>query len=254
MALTARSLFLYGLEITDDNSSLDFRYPSGGTLYAATLRTGYYSLNGLWTEVVRAMVEVLPAFVGAFSINRTIALGTENRTTLTSASGTFDLMFGTGPRSTTSCAAILGFNAANYTGANNYTTAATAGTALITEREGYSYLGTDFIRRVQGQVNISASGEKEAVIFQVQRFWQTEFKFEPEAKVMTEWTPMMEWLIQQREFEFTPEISVPNTVYEGTLEKTDADSKGLGFELKEMLPDFPFYYRTGMMQFRLKQT
>jgi len=65
---------------------------------------------------------------------------------------------------------------------------------------------------------------------------------------------MMEWLIQQREFEFTPEISSPNLVYEGTLEKTDSDSKGLGFEFKEMLPDFPFYYRTGMMQFRLKQT
>lgn len=254
MALTARSLFLYGLEITDENSSLDFRYPSGGTLYAATLRTGYYSLQGLWTEVIRAMVEVVPSFVGAISINRSINNGTENRATLTSASGTFSLMFATGPRTATSCRAILGFNAVDYTGANNYTTAATAGTALITEREGYSYLGTDFIRRVQGQVNISANGEKEAVVFQVMRFWQTEFRFEPEAKVITEWTPLFEWLIQQREFEFTPEISSPNVVYEGTLEKTDADSKGLGFEMKEMLPDFPFYYRTGMLQFRLKQS
>jgi hypothetical protein len=253
MALTSRSLFLYGLEITDDNSSLDFRYPSGGPTYAATLRTGYYSLNGLWTEVVRAMVAVVPAFVGAFSINRTINSGTENRTTITSASGTLDLLFLTGARSSTSCRAILGFSALDYTANTNYTTAATAGTALISEREGYTYLGTDFIRKVQGAVNISANGEKEAVVFQVQRFWQAEFRFEPESKVIIEWTPMMEWLIQQRDFEFTPEISSPNTVYEGTLEKTDSDSKGLGFEFKEMLPDFPFYYRTGMMQFRLKQ-
>jgi hypothetical protein len=97
---------------------------------------------------------------------------------------------------------------------------------------------------------VSAAGVKEAVVWQVQEFLEVEFKYEPEAKVITEWEPLVEWMIQQRGFEFTPEIGLPNIVVDCTLESSSGDGKGLGFKWKEMLPQFPFLYQTGLMRFR----
>jgi len=248
MALRAKSLFLYGFDINATNASLDFNVNGGSTLQA-TLRYGYYSLNSLMTEVIRAMGEQAPLETFTYSINRAVSGGLENRVTILIASGTITLLFGSGPRIVSSCSAILGFAAADVTGAS-LTSIATAGTALVTEREGYSYLSPDFTRKVKGSVNISASGVKEAIVYEVQQFAQVEFKHEPEAKVITQWTPLMDWLMQQRPVELTPELTTPSVVIEGTLEKTGYDSAGLGYQLLEMLPDFPFYYRTGLMVFR----
>ena len=57
--------------------------------------------------------------------------------------------------------------------------------------------------------------------------------------------------MQQKSLEFTPEISDPNVFYEGTLEQSTADGKGLAFTAKEMLPDFPNLYDIGLMKFRV---
>lgn len=248
MALKKKSLFLYGYEVTALNRSLDFKVNAGPTRQA-TLRTGYYSLTSLLTEVVRALQSQEPLQTFAYSVNRSIAGNLENRVTLTIAAGTLTLLFGTGPRVTSSIGPTLGFAVADVTGAS-LTGTSTTGTALQTELVGYNYLGPDFSRKVKGSVNISASGVKEAIVYEVQQFTQVEFKHEPEAKVMTEWRPMLEWMIKQRPFEFTPEFTSPNDIIEGTLERTQYDSNGLGYQMTEMLPDFPFYYRTGLMVFR----
>lgn len=248
MALRAKSLFLYGFDINATNSSLDFRVNAGPTLQA-TLRFGYYSLNALMTEVVRAMGEQAPLETFSYSINRTVSGGLQNRVTISIAAGTITLLFGSGPRLSSSCSAILGYPATNATGAN-LQSSTTAGTALVTELAGYTYLSPDFTRKVKGSVNISASGVKEAIVYEVQQFAQVEFKHEPEAKVITQWTPLMDWMMQQRPIEFTPEITSPSDVIEGTLERTGYDNAGLGYQLLEMLPQFPFYYRTGLLVFR----
>ena len=60
MALTGRSLFLYGFAVTEFNSSIDFRSASLGPVLQATLQVGYYSLSSLADEIVRAMTEVDP--------------------------------------------------------------------------------------------------------------------------------------------------------------------------------------------------
>jgi hypothetical protein len=61
-------------------------------------------------------------------------------------------------------------------------------------------------------------------------------------------------MIQQRQFEFTPDLTAPTIFYDVTLESIPADGKGLGFMGMEMLPDFPFQYDTGLMKFRVTPT
>lgn len=248
MALRNRSLFLYAFTIDSTNSSLDFSVNGGSTLLA-TLKQGFYTLNSLMTEVVRAMAEQAPTETFSYEIDRSILGGLENRVKIKIAVGTITLLFGSGPRKNSSVALTIGFNPANVTGAevsSNFS----AGTSLVSSREGYTFLAPEYMRRVRGSVNVSASGVKEAIVYEVQQFTQVEFKHEPESKVITEWRPLMEWLIQQRPVEFTPNYETVTETYEVTLEKTAFDGAGLGYQLTEMLPELPFYYRTGMLTFR----
>lgn len=252
MALQNKSLLLYGYEITANNQSLDFRASSGGPILAATLNRGTYSLTEFLAEIQRAMSAADPSNAYTVTADRTFVGGTENRITIATAGTYLDLLFGTGPRIATSVGPLAGFNATDLTGATTYTAQNTSGFAVVPEYPGYSYLGPDFMRNVFGSLNISTNGIKEAVVWQIQKFFQVQFKYEPESKVITEWADLMTWLIQQKAIEFTPDITQPNTFYICTLEATGADGKGLGYQMTEMLPDFPFYYQTGNLKFRQK--
>lgn len=254
MALRAKSLFLFDFEVTKFNSSLDFRAVSLGPIKMATLTLGFYSLTSLMAEIKRAMQQVDPVRTYTVTADRTINLGTENRITISTSGSYLDLLFSSGPRAASTVAPLIGFAASDFTGSTTYTSTLTSGTALISELIGYNYLSPDFHHKVYGAQNISASGVKETVTYQIQKFWQVEFKYEPASKVITQWEPFFDWAIQGKLLEFTPEVSFPTVFYEGTLEKTPEDAKGLGYKLNEMLPDFPFFHGTGMMTFRVNQT
>lgn len=253
MALTAKSLFLYGFEITKNNSSLDFRSTLLGAERFATLRVGFYSLTDLLLEVKRALEAADPAHIYTATANRTLVGGTQNRVTILTNGTYLDILFGTGTRVASSVGPLLGYPATNQTGATTYTGTTTAGTALITEKEVFNYIGPELSRSIFGAVNVSASGLKEAVVWNIQKFFEFNVKHEPEAKAKTEWTNFLTWAIQQKPLEFTPMITSPSTFMNCTLEKTSADGKGMAFKLTEMLPDFPFYYQTGLMTFRVKE-
>lgn len=250
MALTSRSTFLYGLEVTANNRSIDFKAAALGPEKQATLTLGFYSLSGLLTEVKRAMEAADPLNTYTATADRTINSGTENRVTISTSGIFLSLLFASGTRAASTSALILGYTATDKTGFLTYTGTSSAGTILVTEREGYSYLPIEMNKKVQGTVSVSAGGEKEAVVWQIQQFIDVEFKYEPEAKVLTEWEDLIDWVIQQKLFEFTPSIADPTEFVEVTLESTDADGKGLGWKWKEMLPQFPFFYRTGNIKLR----
>ena len=250
MALTAKSLLLYNFQVTSDNRSIDFKSSLLGSEKQATLRLGSYSLSGLMAEVSRAMQEAEPNFEYTVTANRTFNGGTENRVTITTDGTYLDLLFASGTRTTSTAAPLIGFNIVDYTGLTSYTGNSSAGVALIPDLVGYNYLGPNFLRKVFGAVNIAADGSKEAIVFQIQRFLEVQFKYEPQTKADTEWADFFDWGIQQKAFEFTPEISSPTTFYEVTLESTSDDSKALGYRMREMLPQFPFFYDTGLMKMR----
>lgn len=248
MALRNKSLFLYGFTVDSSNNSLDFSVNGGPTLLA-TLKYGYYTLNSLLTEVKRALEEQAAGVTFAYTIDRSIAGGLQNRINIAISAGTFTLKFGSGPRKSSSCASLIGFNPVDVTGANRWSNFS-AGTTLLSEREGYTFLGPDLMRRVRGAVNISASGVKESLVYEIQQFAQIEFRYEPEAKAQTQWRALFDWMIQQKPVELTPDYTISSEVIEATLEKTSADQNGLAYTLTEMLPDFPFFYRTGLITFR----
>jgi hypothetical protein len=244
-------MFLYGYQVTENNRSLDFKAnPLDSSPRLATLRLGYYSLTSLCVEIARALAELDPTHVYTATADRTQAGGLENRITITSSHTFFQILFATGPRASSSCAALIGFNAADYVSATSYQGSFTTGVRLITERPGYNYSHPDESNSIFGSVNVSASGLKEAIVFAIQSFWSVEFKYEPRQKTRTEWKNFMQWAIQQRRLEFTPEITSPTEFFEGTLESTSAEGKGLGYKMTQMLPNFPDFYQTGSLKFR----
>lgn len=253
MALSSKSLFLYGISIDSTNNKLDFKKVAGPTVLTATITPGSYSLTSLAIAIAAALNAADNLNVYYCTVDRTVGGGLQNRVTIGTTTGSyFALMFASGPNNAVSISTVIGFAQLDFTGALFYQGSASAGTLMQTTYPGYNYLSPDFSQKIFGSVNVSTSGIKEAIVFAIQRFITVEFKYEPGSKVVSEWTPMMTWLIEQRPFDFTPEVSAPSVVYSVTLESTSADSKGLGFEFKEMLPQFPNTYATGAFKFRVQ--
>ncbi len=252
MALKNQSLFLYGYQINPTNASIDFKNASGGPVLQATLALGSYSLTTLLNAIAAALSAADPDNQYTATANRSIAGGTQNRISITSSGTYFSLLFGSGPRIATSIAPYIGFNNLDYTGALTYTAYTTSGTILIPDYVGYKYTGPEFNQKNFGVVNVSASGLKESVVFALQSFITVQFKYEHQTKWVTQWLPLVQWLIQQKPFDFTPDYTQPNVFYSVTLESSADDSQGLAFAPKEMLPDFPFYWDTDEMRFRVQ--
>lgn len=250
MALTAQTVILYGYEVNEFNSSIDFKAAATGATLTATLNFGAYTADQLLLQTKSVMEAADPDNEYFITIDRDINSGTENRVTFQTSGTYFDLLWLTGPRNATSAHALYGFDQLDRTGATAYTGENSSGIVLIPSYFAYTYLGPEFMRTVFGTVSITAGGIKEAIVWQVQEFFQAEFKHQPQTKVIAEWTPFLSWAIQQKPFEFTPMITDPGTYFGATLETTGTDGKGLGYVMAEELPDMPFLYRTGVMKFR----
>lgn len=253
MALRSQSLFLYGLAVTELNQWVDFRRVNAGPELSAQLSVGYYSLTGLMLEIKRAMEAVDTSNLYTVTANRSVNGGLENRITISTSGAFLQILFSSGTHAVTSTRTLIGFPATDQTGATSYTGTSSAGTLLVTEFAGYDYLSPTRDQKTFGSVNVSASGIKEAVVWQRQRFHQVNFKYEPEDKIDTGWALFFEWAILQRPFDFTPEISSPNVVSDVTLDGTTADGQGLAYRMPEMIPEFPFHYMTGLLKMRVIQ-
>lgn len=251
MALRARSSILYGYEVTPLRSSLDFQIAPGGPILQATLNVGFYSLTSLLTEVVRAIQSVDGVNTYTATADRTVAGGTQNRVNISTNGSYLSLKFGTGPRVSSSCAPLLGFNLVDLTGATSYTSQNTSGIQFSPSEVGYNFLSPNEYKKVFGSKNVSASGKKETIVWNIQQFLQVQFKYEPQSFVTNTWTPFMQWAIQQRLFDFTPEITSPTIFYSVTLESTSGDSNGMSYKFTEMLPQFPFLFDIGLMILRV---
>lgn len=251
MALSDKSIFVYGIQVTPFNSSLDFKASVlDATPRPATLKVGFYSVDGLAREITRALQEYDALHTYTVTVNRNVGGGLQNRLTISSSGSFFQLLFASGPRAISSCSGLIGFNSIDYLGVTFYTGSSSVGTVLAPTLIGYNFLSPDFMHKVFGSVNLSAYGSKEAIVYSVQKFFQVEFRYEPKAKVELQWKPFLDWAIQQRSFEFTPEVSNPTVYYECTLEKSSDDGKGLGYKMDEMLPQFANFYKTGLLTFR----
>lgn len=252
MALRGKSLFLYGLEVRDDNQNLPFKAAALGPQLNAILPAGFYSLTSLIAQIKASMQIADPANIYTVTVDRTFMGGTENRITIATSGAYLDLLFATGTLAASSCRDLIGFGIFDYTGATSYQNGTTSGVALNTAWWGNNYQPPEVFVKNFGTVNVATNGEKEAITWTVQRFIGVEYKYEPEPKVLTEWRDLIAWLIQQKPFDYTPQVTEPLVVYEVTLESSSEDGKGLGFKMKEMVPQFPYMYSTGPMTLRIR--
>lgn len=251
MALSSQSLILYGYSVDVSNCNIDFQSSSGGPVLTAVVALGAYSLTSLLTAVVAALNAADPSNTYTSNADRTLMGGTQNRVTISTNGVFLSLLFGTGPNTSTSIASLIGFNPTNYTGLTSYIGAQTTGTVLIPQYYGYSYSDPTLQSKVFGAVNVSAAGVKEAVVFNIQQFVEVQFKYESKANATTAWNSFFLWAIKQQPFDFTPQITQPSTFYPVTLEQTEAEANGLAYKMPEMLPEFPNFYQTGMLKFRV---
>ena len=127
----------YGWRVTTSNNKLDFK--ANNVTYAATLRLGDYGAGLFAAEVQRAMRAV--SAVG----NETCAYSFTTRKFTLTGTAVFQLLFATGANAASDCNGLLGFTAADETGAATYSSDDTAGTASGTfEATGvYSWAPTD---------------------------------------------------------------------------------------------------------------
>jgi hypothetical protein len=250
MALANRSLFLYGFEITTVNGFIDFQIASMGPVLTAIVPVGFYALTDYLAAIVTALSTIDPTNTYTASVDRTIGGGLQNRVTITSTGSFLSLLWGSGPHSSSNISASIGFPATDQTGAVTYTGNATAGTMLQPLYQGYNYVAPQRNKKVFGSVNVSTNGTKEAIVYQLQTFWEIEFMYEAAEIIDANWQPLNDWMIQQRPIEFTPDYTQPTVFYNGTLESTEQDGTGLAYQMQEMLPDFPGLFKTGKMQFR----
>lgn len=250
MALSARSLINYGIQVTTLNRNIDFEI-AGSVVLLAVLDLGFYSPGGLAQEIALQMQSADPSAIYTVTVDRTIMGGTQNRITIASNGTVLTLLFGSGVNAAISAAAIMGFSQQDYTGALSYTGNQSTGTILMPDYFGYDYLDNMNQVKVFGAVNISASGLKEAVTFNTQLFINVEYKYEPKSK-LPDWSLFATWAVQQRQFDFTPEITNPTNVFNVTLESSSYDDKGLGFLMDELLGEsLPNFYTTGPLKLRI---
>lgn len=250
MALGAKSLFTYKIEVTTLNQNLDFVITFGGDTLTAVLDVGFYSPTTLAQEIAFQLQSIDSTNIYTVTVTRNVMGGTQNRITIATNGTYLDLLFGSGPNVNTSCAGLIGFNGSDYTGATSYTGSASTGSILIPDFIGYNFLSQLNGAKVFGAVNVAASGLKEAVTFNIQQFIEVEFKYEAKARLIL-WQDFFTWAQAQKQFDFAPEISVPDTFYTCTLEKTMAHDQGLGWKMPEMLPNYPNFYNTGPLVFRI---
>jgi len=254
MALKNPSLFLYGYTVDVSNQYIDFQAASGGPTLTATITNGNYSLSDVLAQIQTAMATADAVNTYTISADRTIAGGTENRISISTSGSYLNILFGSGPNAAASIASTIGFHESDYTGATSYSGFQTTGSAIRPLYKGYNWVAPTRTRKLFGSVNISAAGIKQAIVFQLQKFFKVEFRFETESRVDSLWQPFFDWAAQQQDLEFTPDITDPTTFYNCTLESTEEAADGLGWEMKEMLPQFPGLYQTGRLVFRVNPT
>ncbi len=254
MALKDKSLFLYGFTVDSTNQNLPFLNVNAGAQFNAVIPASYYSLSGLAAAIALAMNTADTANIYTCTVDRTQSANLQNRITIATSGSFLSILFSTGTTAATSIRDVINFPHTDKTGATTYTNALTSGTAIQTAWYGANYIPPQAYQRNNGDVSVSADGTKEGISWAINQFIQVEYKYEAQATVLATWDPFIQWMIKQRPFDYTPEIKTPTTFYSVTLEKSPADGKGLAFMMKEMLPDYPFVFTTGALEFRVTGT
>lgn len=254
--LKTRSQFFYGHEVTELNKWIDFQ--EGVTVYAAQMKTGYYSLEEYLNEFERAMEEVSP-------LDYSVTVDRSTRLVTVSAGSNFSLLVSSGIHAGNDGYSLLGFTGSDRTSASTYTGDSASGSRYRPQFYLQNYVPTDHNQEaVSAVINETGSGVVEVVKFGNKSFMECEIQFindycvnadswiEQDLSGVSNAVSFLRDLVKKGHVEFMPDRDDPDTFQTVLLESTEKSNNGTGYKLNEELQSgLTGYFRTGKLVFRL---
>jgi len=256
MALSTISGFNYGHTVDEDNQSINF--DDGSTTDLAAIEIGSYTLREFGDAIANALT-------GASDVQEyTVILDRTNNTFTISATSNFDLLIDTGAQKGVTAFTLMGFNGADLTGANSYTSDSMSGSQYVVQFPVSKYVDFDDIqKRTQSTVNESANGDVEVVSYGINNFMECNITLITDitgqgvirnnASGVSDARNFLVYATNKAPLEFVKDIvNNPTTdITDCIIESTSEDKKGTGFRLKELYAKkLAGYFETGKLTFR----
>lgn len=253
MSLTTFSGFIYGHDISEDNQFIDFN-EDGFTEIGAQIKIGSYTLASFIDAVSNAMNEAGDSTY-TVTVNRTTRLIT------ITGSAPFNITVTSGSHFAISAFSLMGFST-NRSGSNTYTADLPSGFLYEPQYKLQRYVDfSDIVESADSSVNTSASGIVEVVSFGQNQFMECNITYatniigqgviKNNSAGVTDLRAFMNYAIQKKPMEFIPNLAAPTVFISCILERTQKNSKGVGFQLYELYSrGLANYFETGTLTFR----
>ena len=253
MAITTRSAFTYGHDITEDNQFINFM-EDGVTELSATIEVGSYYLNEFTDKIAQALNEI-----GDNTYTVTLARATRKFTI--SADANFDLLVTTGSQVAISAFSLMGFTI-DRSGAASYEADNASGSVYYPQAPLRDYVDfNDIQESVQAKVNESSSGEIEVVSYGTRNLMECNIKYatnitgqnyiDDSATGVSDLRTFLQYIVGKKPIEFIKDKTDFTTFEPCLLESTQRSSDGTGFQLRELYSEgLAFYFESGRLVFR----
>lgn len=257
MTIQTKVKFYYGQIITKQNRSIPI--DEGAGEINVSLRVGIYSLTDFATEIERALNST-----GTLDYTVTVDRGT--RIFTISASGSFELLFGTGITVGTSAASVIGFNDSDTGSGTSHVGDFASGSEFVPQ-----FLLQDFkdfdnnVKSTLASVNQSANGRNvEVVSFGRVGFLECNILFQTDNPQAVKGGPIdndpngvdnlrnfLSFATLKGNMEFMPDKNDSNVFTKVILESTSQSPSGTDYEVSEMISrNLVGYYESGKLVFR----
>lgn len=258
MAVSTFSVFYYGAEIVNEIRYLNIRENAGPEI-TVELRPGVFSL----TEFAE-MVET--AFNNIGTLGYEVTVDRQKRfITITSASGTWEALIASGSLGLNQAWSYIGFvYGSDLVGADNYTSNSPIGEEFKPQFWLQDFIPSNHFKKAsEATQKKTATGRVEVVTFGQEKFIEANIKFATNVKTdgkiirnrsngRENLQAFMDFAITKNIFEFMLDENDRDTFETVILEKTMAESTGIGFKLIEMnSQQLPGFYETGVFTLRV---
>lgn len=253
MAITTRSAFYYGHNITENNQYINFSEDGGVTELSTTIPVGAYTLTDFTSEVVKAL--------NAEGDNTyTISLDRLTRKITINCDANFDLLVTTGTQSEISAFSLIGFTS-NKSGSNSFESDTGSGFAYYPQYNLQNYVDfQDILESVDSSVNTSASGLVEVINFGRVNFMECNIKYATDiigqgaidnnANGVSDLRQFMTYITNKYPLEFVKDKDAVN-FNSCILERSAKSKDGTSFQLYELYSQgLAYYYETKTLVFR----
>ena len=253
MVINTFSQFNYGHFVTSENNVIPLNEGFGEM--AIFVRTGSYTLQGY-------VIALSAALNSNTVLNYIVTVNRLNNRITISANGNFSLLFGTSLNTDISIKSMAGFDSADYTLSNSYTSSFRSGSTYFPQFKLQNFFDFDMIKRANAPtVRTSATGAVEVVKYSNNNFMKCNVTFitnitgqgviKNNAQGVDDAIAFMDYATEKRSIEFVYDVVNPNNFVECLLESTAQSREGVDFELQPLYSrGLTGYYELPSLEFR----